>query len=98
MKLVVSNEGLILSIGEKIIFTKIISGSHRECPKVEATHILNKETQEAFMLDRNDIIELDEIPSEIEPKIYKYINGSFIMQPKTEPINITDIISRTLSN
>lgn len=98
LKIVINYEGLLMSIGEEIIFAKVIDGAYVECTISEATHIINKETEEAFMHDINTIVELTEIPEEVEAQKYKYVGGVFEQLPTTELIDVTNILLQTLNS
>ena len=98
MKIIINHEGLLMSIGEEITFAKVFNGTYIECIESEATHILNAETEEAFMYDDSDIIEIEEMPEQIEIQKYKYVGGVFEQLPTTELIDVANILLQTLNS
>ena len=84
MKLLLTKENVVFDFGEDIIFAKpgAEDGGLMPCEEADATHIWNREKNTAYMADSNisgiTMIEVNEIPEEVEIQKYKYINREFV--------------------
>lgn len=83
MRIILNDEGVIFEAGNNIVFAKHnpLTGGLGVCTKEEATHLWNLDTNTAYMAD-TPMLELNEVPEEVVPFEYKYIEGEFI---KNEP-------------
>lgn len=90
MKLILNDIGVIMEIGEQIVFAKHnpLTGGLGECDKEEATHIWNIETNIAYMVDTT-MVELEEVPEEVKRFEYKYIDGIFEQYELEQLIPVT---------
>lgn len=81
MKLLVNQDNVVFDFGEDIVFAKggAPDGGLQECAEAEATHIWNREKNMACMAHREiTMIDVENIPEEVEPNKYKYMNGEFV--------------------
>lgn len=99
MKLLLTDKNIVFDFGNDIVYAKggTENGGLQECPKDEATHIWNKETNTACMSDEKisgiRIIEVDKIPDEVKIEEYKYENGKFVINENYVPyVSIEDRI------
>lgn len=82
MKLLLNNKNIIFDFGADIIYAKpgAADGGLMPCEKLEATHIWNREKNMAYMANKEIImIDIDNIPEEVQVEKYKYENGNFII-------------------
>jgi hypothetical protein len=85
MKILLNEENIVFDFGEDIVFAKggAPDGGLQECAEAEATHIWNREKNIACMANKEisgiTMIEVDNIPEEVEVEKYKYENGNFII-------------------
>ena len=85
MKLLLKEDNVIFDFGEDIVYAKggAEDGGLMACEETEATHIWNREKNIACMADKElsgiTMIEVDEIPEEVEAEKYKYEDGKFIV-------------------
>ena len=84
MKVLLNENNVIFDFGKDIIFAKpgAEDGGLMPCEEAEATHIWNREKNIACMANKEisgiTMIEVENIPEEIEVEKYKYENGHFI--------------------
>lgn len=85
MKILVKEDNVIFDFGEDIVFAKpgAEDGGLMPCEEVEATHIWNREKNTACMANKElsgiTMIEVENIPEEVEAEKYKYENGIFMI-------------------
>lgn len=85
MKVLLNENNVVFDFGEDIVFAKggAPDGGLQECVEAEATHIWNREKNMACMANKEisgiTMIEVDNIPEEVEVEKYKYENGNFII-------------------
>lgn len=85
MKVLLNKDNVVFDFGEDIIFAKpgAEDGGLMPCEEAEATHIWNREKNTACMANKElsgiTMIEIDNIPEEVEVEKYKYENGNFII-------------------
>lgn len=83
--LILIKNNVVFDFGEDIIFAKpgAEDGGLIPCEESEATHIWNREKNTACMADKElsgiEMIEVENIPEEVEVEKYKYENGNFII-------------------
>lgn len=87
MKLLLTEDNVVFDFDEHIVYTKVEAGKGLvECPKDEATHILNKTANSAVMANQGFIlIDIDTIPEEVKPYQYKYENNQFTINESYVP-------------
>lgn len=77
-------DNVLFDFGEDIVFAKggAPDGGLQDCFESEATHIWNREQNTAYMADEElsglRLVEVDEIPEEVKPFEYKYVDGEFV--------------------
>lgn len=82
MKVLLNEKNVVFDFGEDIVFAKggAEDGGLMPCEEAEATHIWNREKNMACMNNGEiKMIEVKEIPEELETEKYKYIDGEFIV-------------------
>ena len=88
MKVILHNKNVVLEIAEDIVFAKpgAEDGGLQECPKEEATHIWNRELNTACMNNGDfTVVEVEEVPEDVEPVKYKYEDGKFVENEEYVP-------------
>ena len=81
MKILLKENGVVFDFGEDIVFAKpgAEDGGLMPCEEAEATHIWNKEKNIACMAHQEiTMIEVETIPSNVEPEKFKYVDGEFV--------------------
>ena len=81
MKLLITEDNVVFDFGKDIIFAKpgAEDGGLMPCGENEATHIWNREKNTACMAHREiKMLEVSEIPEEVETNKYKYVDGEFV--------------------
>lgn len=82
MKVLLNENNVVFDFGEDIVFAKggAPDGGLQECAEAEATHIWNREKNMACMNNGEiTMVEVKEIPEELETEKYKYIDGEFVI-------------------
>ena len=85
------SDNVIFEFGDNIVYAKggAEDGGLQECPKDEATHIWNREQNTAVMADEElsglTLVEVDNVPEEVKPHEYKYIDGEFVINEDYRP-------------
>lgn len=85
MKVLLNENNVVFDFGEDIVFAKggAADGGLQECAEVEATHIWNREKNTACMANKElsgiTMIEVEEMPQEVETEKYKYVDGNFVI-------------------
>lgn len=88
MKVLVNKENVVIDFGEDIVFAKggAEDGGLQECAKEEATHIWNRTVNTACMANQEiKMIEVEEIPEEVEEEKYKFVDGAFVINEEFVP-------------
>ena len=93
MKLVIDKNNVIADIGNDIIYARpgAEDGGLMQCTEDEATHIWNKEKNVAYMAHQDyEIVEVEIVPENVEPTLYKYVDGKFTINVEQKRRYILD--------
>lgn len=96
MKLVIDKNNVIADIGNDIVYARpgAEDGGLMQCTEDGATHIWNKEKNVAYMAHQDyEIIEVETVPENVEPALYKYVDGEFTINVEQKRRYILDELS-----
>lgn len=89
MKVLIKKEdNVVFDFDNDIVYAKggAADGGLQECAKEEATHIWNRDKNMACMNNGEIIlVEVENIPEEVKPEEYKYVDGAFIINEEFVP-------------
>jgi hypothetical protein len=91
VKVLLNKNNVVYDFGKDIVFAKpgAEDGGLIICEEAEATHIWNREKNTAVMsnseLSGLTMIEVEEVPEEIERNRYKYVDGEFVIDEEYVP-------------
>lgn len=82
MKVLLTENNIVFDLGNDIVYAKAggENGGLMPCEEAEATHIWNREKNLACMAHSDiTMIEVENVPEEVEIAKYKYENESFVI-------------------